>query len=117
MLFSKKIDTKRDHFVELKSALTDAINAALKAGVTPLAIERELKSHASEFERAERARIDRLKYGTVTRIATDAGIKEIDHHAQQVKAEAKRAARELREQQQAYRDAVNEQYEREKWTR
>lgn len=116
-LFSKSINTKRDHHAEMQSAISDAINAALKAGVPPLAIERELKSHASEFERAEQARSDRLKYGTVTRIATADGVKVIDHYAEQRKSEERRAAKQLKADQAEYQAGLAEAAERERWTR
>jgi hypothetical protein len=118
MLFSKAINTKRDHFVEMKSAISDAINIALKAGVPPLAIQRALESHAADFRRADAARIERLKYSTPPQyVATENGIKTVDPYAEQAKAEEARNARELKRQQKEYRDAVNERYEQERFLR
>jgi hypothetical protein len=114
----KSINTKRDHLAEMKSAISDAINTALKNGVRRLAIQHVLESHAADFRRAEEASIARRQYSTpVQRVATASGIKTIDPYAEQAKAEERRAARQLKADQAEYQRGLEEAAEREKWTR
>ena len=58
---------------------------------------------------------DRRMHGTpVQRIATANGVKEVDVYAEQARAEEARNARELRQQQREYQQALEERAEAEK---
>lgn len=116
-LFSKRIETKKDHHAEMKSAILDAINAALKAGVPPGSIERVLAGHAADFRRQEEARIEARSRNPMPTMYDPVTFKPIDAHGEAARREEARIARELREQQAAYRKSVNERYEREKFLR
>jgi hypothetical protein len=108
MLFSKKIETKRDHLVEMKSAIRDAINAALEAGVPPSAIRHDLAGRAADFERQERASIEARQYNPMPQMFDPVTFQPIDAHGEAARREEKRMADELREQQRQYARSVDE---------
>jgi hypothetical protein len=108
MLFSKKIDTKRDHTAEMKSAIRDAINAALKAGVLPGLIQRELEIHAADFRRAEEFRLEQRRANPLPTMYDQMTLQPIDAHGEAARAEEKRIADELRRQQAEYARSVDE---------
>jgi hypothetical protein len=117
-LFSKSVDTKRDHFAELKTALSAAIAAAENAGVPPRAIQDELEDHASYFRRAEAARMERRQYGTpIQHVATATGFKTVDPYEQMARSEERRAARQLKDDRAEYQAGLARRAEQERWTR
>jgi hypothetical protein len=99
-LFSKSIYTKRDHLAEMKSAIRDAVDAALKAGVPPAAIHQDLASRAADFERAEQRRIEARQYNSTPHFTTA-------DYEKRARDEERRAADELRRQQAEYARSVD----------
>ena len=59
-LFAKKIKTTADHHAAFKKAITDAIKAAIKAGVPLGLIHGEFENCAADFRRAEESRAERV---------------------------------------------------------
>jgi hypothetical protein len=108
MLFSKKTTTKRDYLAELKSTLSTAINAALKAGVPTGLIQRELEIHAADFRRQEEFRIEARRANPLPQMYDQLTLQPIDAHGEAARREEKRMAGELRRQQAEYARSVDE---------
>ena len=87
---------------------SDAVKAALKAGVPPAAIHQDLASRAADFERAEQRRIEARQYNPMPTMYDPVTFKPIDAHGEARRAEEERTARELREQQREYARSVDE---------
>jgi hypothetical protein len=102
MLFSKKIDTKRDHHAELKAAIDAAINEALKNGVSPGSVQAALESWSATLNYRQHV-LDTQRNTPVPRqyIADEHGVREVDYAAA-ARAEEKGIAAELKRQQAKY---------------
>ena len=104
-LFSKTITTtKTDPATVMRDSIAAAIDTALKAGVPSALIEREVEGHAAHFRSVERARIEARQYNPIPVMYDSLTLKPINTHEQIAKAEEQRIARELREQQAAYKE-------------
>jgi hypothetical protein len=111
VLFSKKIETKRDHHAELKAAIDAAVNAALKANIAPDYIEARLAAWLPTLQHYQRTINDRRNTPTPTQhFATETGIHTVDHAAL-ARAEEKRIAAELRRQQAEYQHDLQQKSE------
>jgi hypothetical protein len=110
-LFSKKIETKRDHHAELKASIDDAVNQALKASVGPAFIEQCLDAWKATLGHYQRQIDDRRNIPTPRAyVATESGIHETDYTAM-AKAEERRLAEELRRQQAEYQHDLQQKSE------
>lgn len=105
-LFSKRIDTKKDHVAEMKAAISSAIKSALDAGVPSGLIQEELARREAIFRLADQAAIEQ-RMNNPHPPMKDRKLKVIDTHAEAARTEEKRMARELKAQQKAYQEALN----------
>lgn len=109
-LFSKSIDTKADPVAEMKAAISAAIAAARKSGVSAGTIMRHFEDMAdalrpaAHFEAEKRQTSYPLMYDAET-------LQPINTHEQRAREEEQRIARELKAQQKAYQDALNKRTE------
>jgi hypothetical protein len=101
MLFSKKIDTKKDHLAEMKTSIRAAIDAALKAGVPSSLICNDLSNRATDFQRREEFLLEQRRANPTPHFT------KADYE-KRARDEERRIAEELARQQREYREAVNE---------
>ena len=116
-LFAKKIKTTADHHAAFKKAITDAIKAAIKAGVPLGLIHGEFENRAADFRRAEESRAEARRADPMPQMFDAETYLPIDAHGQAARAEERRMAEELRRQQAEYRAVVNRRAEREDFLR
>ena len=111
-MLSKSIDTRKDHVAEMKATIGGAIDLALQNKVPAAQILKILEGYSphngthSRLSMLALAEHDQRNRAPTMLEATPSGFKPVDFAAQAAKAEEERAARELREQQKAYREDV-----------
>ena len=107
-LFAKAIDTKTDHLAVFVKELGDALQKALDNKVPLSAIERELRSRSAHFTRMLESLIEERSRSPYPVMYDQNTLQPIDFAGQARRAEEKRIAHELREQQRQYAESVNE---------
>jgi hypothetical protein len=111
--FNKTINTKKaDPVEEMKSAISDAIDLALKNGVQPFGIIRDLESRIDGLRRQQNLIEERRRHGMPMQYeATEAGIVKRDPYREMARAEEARTAKQLREEQEEYQAALQRRSE------
>lgn len=108
-IFAKTIDTgKVDHLAVLVESLGSALQTALDAKLPLSQIAHELNRRAAHFQGMVDAAIEARSRNPYPTMYDQMTGKPIDYAGQAARAEEKRLARELREQQIAYAKSVDE---------
>jgi hypothetical protein len=107
--FSKCINTRKDHFAELKAAIDTAVETALKANVRPANIESVLEAWLPALQKRQHI-LDELRNGALPRQYDALTLKEIDVHGQIARDEEKRIAQKLRDDQAEYQEHLKRRY-------
>jgi hypothetical protein len=107
--FSKSINTvKANPLAEMESAINSAIAVAQKNGVRDDFIVESLEGLLPGLQYRAHVQQERRRANPLPVMHDPRTMKPIDAHAEAARAEEKRTARELRQQQAAYRKSVEE---------